>query len=179
MSKLGFPPGAVWSDPRTGQLTPDAQRFIQQIILSQNGEGAGATIDGIQPLTNKTIDGNRNTLENIETNSLKSRTGEDNTVVTGAAGRGAYLAQWSESGDLTEGPEALLVLTEESANEMYLRLDENFSPIPMPAYAVAELPSASEYPNTLVYVSNETGGATLAISDGTNWRRMQDRVVVS
>jgi len=31
----------------------------------------------------------------------------------------------------------------------------------------------------VIYVSNETGGATLAFSDGTNWRRVQDRAVVS
>ena len=30
-----------------------------------------------------------------------------------------------------------------------------------------------------VYVSDETGGATLAFSDGTNWRRVQDRAIVS
>ncbi len=31
----------------------------------------------------------------------------------------------------------------------------------------------------IIYVSDETGGATLAFSDGTNWRRLQDRVVIS
>lgn len=31
----------------------------------------------------------------------------------------------------------------------------------------------------LVYVRDEVGGATLAFSDGVNWRRVQDRVVVS
>ena len=30
-----------------------------------------------------------------------------------------------------------------------------------------------------VYVSDESGGATLAFSDGTNWRRVQDRAIVS
>ena len=46
-------------------------------------------------------------------------------------------------------------------------------------YTVLTLPTASEYPRGVIYVSNETGGATLAFSDGTNWRRVQDRVVVS
>ena len=31
----------------------------------------------------------------------------------------------------------------------------------------------------IVYISDETGGATLAFSDGTNWRRLQDRAVIS
>ena len=46
-------------------------------------------------------------------------------------------------------------------------------------YTVATLPSAATYPRGVVYVSNETGGATLAFSDSTNWRRVQDRAVVS
>ena len=31
----------------------------------------------------------------------------------------------------------------------------------------------------IAYISDETGGATLAFSDGTNWRRLQDRAVIS
>jgi len=31
----------------------------------------------------------------------------------------------------------------------------------------------------LVYVSDESGGAVLAFSDGTNWRRVTDRAIVS
>ncbi len=30
-----------------------------------------------------------------------------------------------------------------------------------------------------VYVSDETGGAQMAFSDGTNWRRFTDRTIVS
>lgn len=48
-----------------------------------------------------------------------------------------------------------------------------------PTYTVASKPSAATYPRGLIYVSNEAGGATLAFSDGTNWRRVQDRAVVS
>jgi hypothetical protein len=47
-------------------------------------------------------------------------------------------------------------------------------------YTVAALPSASTAgAGTVAYVSNETGGAVLAFSDGTNWRRVTDRAVVS
>lgn len=45
-------------------------------------------------------------------------------------------------------------------------------------YTVATLPSdVSE--GQVIYVSDETGGATLAFSDGTNWRRVTDRAIVS
>lgn len=52
-------------------------------------------------------------------------------------------------------------------------------PLPLASYTVATLPTAADWDNSLVYVSNETDGATLAFSDGTNWRRVQDRNVVS
>lgn len=50
---------------------------------------------------------------------------------------------------------------------------------PLKNYTVVSLPSASAYPRTLVHVNNETGGQTPAFSDGTNWRRVHDRAVVS
>ena len=31
----------------------------------------------------------------------------------------------------------------------------------------------------MIYVSNESGGAVIAFSDGTNWRRVTDRAVIS
>jgi len=46
-------------------------------------------------------------------------------------------------------------------------------------YTVATVPDAASYPRAIIYVSNESGGATLAFSDGTNWRRCADRTVVS
>ncbi|MBV9043944.1 MAG: DUF2793 domain-containing protein [Alphaproteobacteria bacterium] len=46
------------------------------------------------------------------------------------------------------------------------------------SYIVAALPSASGA-GQMIYVSNESGGAVIAFSDGTNWRRVTDRAVVS
>lgn len=45
-------------------------------------------------------------------------------------------------------------------------------------YTVATLPSAAAV-GALIYVSNESGGAVIAFADGTNWRRVTDRAVVS
>ena len=53
------------------------------------------------------------------------------------------------------------------------------APLILASYAVSTLPDASLYPRGLVYVSDETGGAIPAFSDGTNWRRFTDRAVVS
>lgn len=45
-------------------------------------------------------------------------------------------------------------------------------------YAKASLPSASQA-GKIIFVSDEVGGATIAFSDGTNWRRVSDRAIVS
>jgi hypothetical protein len=49
---------------------------------------------------------------------------------------------------------------------------------PLGSYTVAGLQSAA-VAGLMVYVSNASGGATPAFSDGTNWRRVTDRTVVS
>jgi len=46
-------------------------------------------------------------------------------------------------------------------------------------YTVATLPSASTYDNAIIIVSDETGGRTLATSDGDKWYRVSDGVEVS
>jgi hypothetical protein len=49
----------------------------------------------------------------------------------------------------------------------------------LPTYTVAGVPSAATYARGLIYVSNESGGAVPAFSDGTDWRRVTDRAVIS
>lgn len=57
-------------------------------------------------------------------------------------------------------------------------------PLLVKALTVAELPAAGAWSDgdtfsAIVLVTDETGGATLAYSDGTDWRRVQDRAIVS
>jgi hypothetical protein len=48
------------------------------------------------------------------------------------------------------------------------------------SYTVATAPSASAVgAGATIYVSNESGGAVLAFSDGASWRRVTDRAVIS
>lgn len=46
------------------------------------------------------------------------------------------------------------------------------------SYVVADIPAATTSIG-LIFVSDETGGAVPAFSDGTNWRRCTDRNIVS
>lgn len=51
-------------------------------------------------------------------------------------------------------------------------------PLGIGSYTVAGLPGAGTA-GQIIYVSDESGGAVLAFSDGANWRRVTDRAVVS
>lgn len=52
-------------------------------------------------------------------------------------------------------------------------------PTPLPSFAVAEVPDAAVFEGHMIYVSDEAGGAVPAFSDGTTWRRVTDRAVIS
>jgi hypothetical protein len=52
-------------------------------------------------------------------------------------------------------------------------------PVAVGSYSVATVPSAALGAGQIIYVSSESGGATLAFSDGTSWRRTTDRAVIS
>lgn len=65
----------------------------------------------------------------------------------------------------------------------FSKTNDNFAEIyghlaPLPSYTVATLPSAATA-GRLILVTDESGGAVPAFSDGTGWRRMTDRATVS
>ena len=51
--------------------------------------------------------------------------------------------------------------------------------VPLPSYAVSGVPTAADHTGSMIYVTDEAGGAVPAFSDGTNWRRVTDRAVIS
>lgn len=53
------------------------------------------------------------------------------------------------------------------------------SALKLPEYTVAGVPSAVDFDNCAIIVSNEAGGRTIATSDGTNWRRVSDGAIIS
>lgn len=83
----------------------------------------------------------------------------------------AFYQYDSGSSAADDGDKVLL----DNLSRRYLRI------IPkLPSYTVAGLPTAaSAGAGATVFVSDETGGAVTAFSDGTNWRRSTDRAVVS
>lgn len=92
------------------------------------------------------------------------QSGSDWTPVDGdmAIGNGPTMAQTWLRGNVTSG----LVIT--------------IGPIRCKSYTVGTVPSASTSgAGATIYVSNESGGAVLAFSDATNWRRVTDRAIIS
>lgn len=69
------------------------------------------------------------------------------------------------------------VVTETATNGDFEYVNDIYGPTG-DSFAVANLPDASQ-PGQMIYVRDESGGATMAFSDGSNWRRIQDRVIVS
>lgn len=78
--------------------------------LSGTDAGAGSTYtlnatvtpSSTNTLTNKTIDGDDNTVQDLPYSAIKStsRTGSDVKVVTGTAGSSGHCAEWNADGDL-------------------------------------------------------------------------------
>ena len=64
-------------------------------------------------------------------------------------------------------------------NSDYGVVESSGGPVEFPRYTVSGVPDATAYIGHMVYVSNETGGSVMAFSDGTNWRRVTDRAVIS
>lgn len=67
---------------------------------------------------------------------------------------------------------------EKWCTENFLRLSYALKDVlSIPAYTVSTLPSATNY--GIIQVTDEMDGSVLAFSDGSNWRRVTDRNVVS
>ncbi len=83
-------------------------------------------------------------------------------------------------GDSTATDAAALISSDAGSNNelIFQGITSRFNTLR--SYTVATLPAAGATNNAaFVIVSDETGGFTAAYSDGTNWRRVQDRMVVA
>ena len=71
------------------------------------------------------------------------------------------------------------VLSGAGSLELRVSILETAAPNPFPTYTVATVPAAAGHAGKTIFVSDEAGGAVLAFSDGTDWRRVTDRAVIS
>jgi hypothetical protein len=87
----------------------------------------------------------------------------------------------SEMGLIGDNDFAFKTSADGSTFHTGLRLVTGASGVPrLPSFTVAGLPGAAlAGAGALAFVSNESGGAVLAFSDGVAWRRVTDRAVVT
>jgi hypothetical protein len=113
-------------------------------------------------------------LQNIATDTVLGRstagTGVPEQLVCTAAGRALI-------DDASAAAQVTTLGFKATANTWTLAQTFSVPPV-VPSYTVAGVPSASPA-GQLAYISNETGGAVLAFSDATNWRRVTDRAVIA
>ena len=74
--------------------------------------------------------------------------------------------------DITRILYTLLIRIVDAINNIYMGPE-------LPTYTVATVPAAADNTRRMIYVSDETGGAVPAFSDGTDWRRVTDRAIIS
>lgn len=60
-----------------------------------------------------------------------------------------------------------------------LRVRARGFPVVLAKFPKADLPLASRWVGAWIYVSDATGGAVPAFSDGTNWLRADTSVIIS
>lgn len=58
-------------------------------------------------------------------------------------------------------------------------LERHINEFKAPDFTVTSVPDSVQNEAMIIYVSDEVGGATLAFSDGLNWRRVQDRTIIT
>ena len=157
--------------------------------------GNGSQLTGIRSFGNVFIQGQNPVLPDNISDTLTLVAGSGISITTDAANDSITLSTVSTSGafsadadfgEVTDTP----TLTEDQGlvtDAVTISYDLGtistsgvFTPdqLVLPTYTVTTLPNAST-PAQLIYVSDESGGATVAFSDGTNWRRVQDRAIVS
>lgn len=142
-----------------GLITPDWYRFLAQFQRDFSGSetvpGSGLTLDA----------GQLGLADNGVTNA-KLR----DSLALSVMGR-----PLNSVGD----PQDMLA----TGNGKFLQRDNDLLTFRYPklaSFTVATVPSAvDEGAGTLIYVSDEAGGATVAFSDSVDWRRMADRAIIS
>lgn len=92
-------------------------------------------------------------------------------VVGGVFGPAGMAAAPSTTLDMLEAVALALVRLQANGPTLF--------PARLPACSKGALPSAASNTGALIWVTDEVDGSVPAFSDGTNWRRVTDRAIVS
>jgi len=187
MVDLSVRPDTLLFDTRTGYLTREGFLLLSGINTSvQDATSEFVKLTATQTLTNKTLPGAVITsptgivkgdvgLGNVDNTSDATKNAAIATLTnktlispTGIVKADVGLGNVDNTSDATKNSAAVTLSNKTFGN----------API-FPEFAVASLPDAATFDKGVIIVPDETGGRTLATSDGTDWRRVSDGVVVS
>lgn len=104
---------------------------------------------------------------NVRLHTMGETSSDSLLYMTSGAGSGSIKFNFTGQGRLGVG-----------TGSPVCAIDAN-GPVKVGNYTVGTVPSAAAGAGQTIFVSNEVGGATLAFSDGTAWRRVADRTVVA
>lgn len=156
------------SDGTTGQV----------VITDGNGSLTFTTLSLTAAGSNTQVQFNNN--GNLSSSASFTFDDATNTLQTGVV-RGIVFELITDYGNISEQSDVNIdfgtITDTNSASSDYEFLVE-VSGIIHDGYSVNALPNATQ-PGQMIYVEDESGGATMAFSDGTNWRRITDRNIVS
>lgn len=140
--------------------------------------------------------GFRSTLGSPSGSGLKFNASDGSYELTNASTAGTSLfssalaagdadPNWSFTSSVTRTAGNFLTIADSSGTHLSLSSASatkgmlSVTALKLPEYTVAGVPSAVDFDNCAIIVSNEAGGRTIATSDGTNWRRVSDGAIIS
>jgi hypothetical protein len=179
----------------TGIVTASGNISAAGNITGGNILGNGAGLTGINAFSNVTVTGGNSAVADsiADTLTLTAGTGisitvdpTTDTITIGAQGGSEIFVDGSDFGTVTEPvtlSDDLGLVTEAVDSESDLGTLVTAGLIypdqfVLPSYTTSTLPSAS-VAGAMIYVTNESGGPVPAFADGTNWRRVTDRAIVT
>jgi len=163
-------------------------------VTGGNILGNGAGLSGINFFSTVNVSGQSDVVASGVNDSIIFATGDGIAITTDAANSTVTFA--SVSGDLfTDGSDFGLVTDSVTAEEDLGSVEdsptttqdlglvstvalETPSQFVLPSFTANTLPGVNPA-GQMIYVSDEASGAVPAFSDGTNWRRVTDRNIVS
>jgi hypothetical protein len=175
----------------TGNITTSSN------ISGGNILGNGRNLTGINTFSTISVSGQSDVVADSITDTLTLAAGTGIAITTDAGNdivtissvaTDSIFATGGDMGTVTEAvtvSEDLGTVTSAATVEYDLGTESTSgivtpSLLLLPSYTVSQLGSLSANPaGQFVYCSNESGGAVPAFSDGTNWRRVTDRAIVS
>ena len=167
------------------------------LSVSGNVQGNGSQLTGINSFSNISVSGGNSIVANGISDTLTITAGQGISIVADSATDTLTIATSTGSdifvdgadfGTVTEpvtqsddlGLVTDAVTAQSDLGELVISGLIYPNQLVLPTYTVAELSNIGVTPaGQMVYVSNEAGGAVPAFSDGTNWRRVTDRQIVS